>query len=315
MRAVAADVRGDAAASRPCSRPRAAASSAASTRATATCASHPTRRAIRRSRGSSPGCSTSTRWPRSAATTRSATSCRSLRATFRKYPRSAHLRAQRPVVQSGRRPRGHRLQHPRARPEGAGEGERGAAHPHARDGRHRGRRHHAQARQARAARHDRPRPRGRSGRGRRGHRDGDATHGRRRRQGVALRRSDGERGLRRPGAAARKATATTPARSRGSTCRAQGGGLVRLDSLARLEPALHGVAHRPSRSPARGEHPRQRSRPATPWAIASKRCARPHATSTCRLATRPTSRAAAASWSARSASSSGRSCCRSRSCT
>ena len=62
--------------SRPCSRPRAAASSAASTRATATCASHPTRRAIRRSRGSSPGCSTWTRWPRSAATSRSATSCR-----------------------------------------------------------------------------------------------------------------------------------------------------------------------------------------------------------------------------------------------
>ena len=95
-----------------------------------------------------------------------------------------------------------------------------------------------------------------------------------------------------------------------------GGGLGAARQRGHASSGVHGVAHRPSRSPARGEHPRDASRPATRSAIAWRRCARPRRDlePARRLLDRRVA-AAAASWSARSASSSGRSCSRSRSCT
>ena len=80
---------------------------------------------------------------------------------------------------------------------------------------------------------------------------GPAPDGGRRRGGLALPRSGGQRRLRRAAPPDRGRPQRSRRPSRASTCRAAGGGLVRLDNLVTLERGDDRLAHRPARPPAR----------------------------------------------------------------
>ena len=161
---------------------------------------------------------------------------------------------------------------------------------------------------------DRSRARGRPRRAHPGCRGSAQADGRRRPGSDALPRCAGRRGLRRPAAAVGRGSP----RSRYHFAPLRVAGERRHGA-----PRLHRVARRgakpvPCRSPgppAPGQRPRRHRSAVMRSRIDSKRSAPPRPNSACRPATRPRSAAVAASWSARSASSAGRSPCRSPSCT
>ena len=237
-----------------------------------------------------------------------------VRRRLRKYRDLRDLGPEHRRVQHRRRNLRHRLRPPGTGPQGAfdvrGEPARPPGIPRA----HR-RRHDAEARQARAAGRDRPGPRRGPSRRPGAGRDGGPAHGRRGRGGLALPRPRQQRGLRRRSSGSGRRTAPIPGRSGGSYVPREDGGIVQLDSVARIEQVQS--ASRIDRLD------RQREVRLRGLGGARVRAGRPAGGAARRgggdePARRPTRRAFPAgggSSSGRSASSSGPSPCRSSSCT